>query len=372
MFKLKVQTLQEEVAKMVSAAKRSRLVHNPIFVTGKKESGTVTLSFKGDVLAVQKTIETEVTQDIEFSVSVYEFQLKVSSLPDDEDVEFVMKKQNKNIVLKWGRNNGIILLTLSEENKDIELPEIGESLTLPKGKWHYFSRNVAPFCAMYNDKVAKKFPALVGVHFSKCDTGVVVEATNSTKAIRVIEEISWFSVPLIIPSEVIHAVAEIISSKETIQISLSDLKSHILIETDSVKVIARVLDGDFVNTENLFCGKDAAIVWRTDRMELLETTRRVKRLGGTLPTLHVLKKESKHYAILKDILNEQIGAVIESEQEEGFIVNPNNLEAALTVLRSEEVLLAFEGNTKPITILSGDEEEEKNDIKVMISQMKEV
>ncbi|HCG4536144.1 TPA: hypothetical protein NJY08_004997, partial [Salmonella enterica subsp. enterica serovar Typhi str. AG3] len=193
----------------------------------------------------------------------------------------------------------------------------------------------------------------------------------SVRAIRVIEEMSWFSIPLTIPSEVINAFAELVSPKETIQVSLSSSKSEILIESDNVQAVARILDGEFPNTEKTFSNTDATVVWRTDRMGLLDTTRRVKRLGGSSPTLHVIKKEKKHYAILKDILTEQISAVVESEDSTGFSVNANNLEAALTVLRTEEVILAFNGKTKPITLFAGEEEDREN-MKVMIGQMKEL
>lgn len=373
MFKIKVESLQNEVTKIVSAAKRSRLTQSYIFVSASKEKGTVSFSFSGDLLSVEKTIETEVSKDLSFATSVLEFQLKVSSLPDEVEIT-VYQTPKGNIQLKWGSGSGIILLTVNEDKIELTLPEISQSISFPEGKWHYFRWNFATFCALPNSKAAEKAPTCTGINFSKTEDGIIVQATNSVKAIKSIEEMDWFNTSLTIPCDTFHSISELIPSNEIVTVSLDNTGSKIIIEGSKVLAISRLLDGKFPNTDTLFCDETAPIVWRADRMELLETTRRVKKLGGQFPIMKVVKNETKHFAILKDILTEKIGAVIESEQKEGFMINANNLEAALTVLRSEEVLLAFTQKTAPITLLSGDEDEENNNrshLKIMIGQLEE-
>jgi len=373
MFKINVERLQNEVSNIVTAAKRSRLQQSYIFVSASKEKGTVSFSFSGEILSVAKTIETEVTEDLSFATSVLEFQLKVSSLPDEVEITVALNPKG-HLFLKWGNGSGIILLTVDEERIELIPPECIKSISFPQGKWNYFTLNFATFCALPNSKAAEKSPTCAGVNFSKSEIGTVVQATNSVKAIKSIEEMDWFDVALTIPRDTFFAITEIVPSNEIITVSLDQTKTKIIIEGSSFFAISRLLDGNFPNTEKLFCDKNSSIVWRADRMELLETTRRVKKLGGQTPIMSVFKKDTKHYAVLKDILTEKIGAVIDSDKEEGFVVNPNNLEAALTVLRTEEVLLAFTQKSAPITLLSGDDDESENNrsnLKVMIAQVKQ-
>ncbi len=370
MFKINVESLQKEVTKIVSAAKRSKLTQSYIFVSASKEKGTVSFSFSGDLLSVVKTFETDVTEDFSFTTSVLEFQLKVSSLPDEVEIE-VSPYRKGHVQLKWGNGSGITMLTVDKDKIELNLPEKVQSISFPKGKWNYFRLNFAPFCALPNSKAAEKIPTCAGINFSKTEIGTIVQATNSMRAIKSVEEIDWFDTSLTIPGATLFAISELISSDEIITVSLDNTGSNIIIEGSNVLAISRLIDGKFPNTEKSFCDENATVVWRADRMELLETTRRVKKLGGQTPFMNIYKKDTKHYAVLKDILNEKIGAVVVSEVDEGFEVNANSLEAALTVLRSEEVLLAFTKKSAPITILSGDDGEDesnRNNLKVMIAQ----
>lgn len=370
MFKINVESLQSEVNKIVTAAKRSRLTQSYIFVSASKEKGTVSFSFSGELLSVVKTIETEVTEDLSFATSVLEFQLKVSSLPDEVEI-MVSPAPKGHVFLKWGSGSGIMLLTVKEDKIELNMLETVQSISIPKGKWNYFRLNFAPFCALPNSKAAEKVPTCTGINFKKNESGTVVQASDSGKAIKSVEELDWFDTPLTIPCATFFSISELISSDEMITLSLDKTGSNIVIEASKVFAISRLIDGEFPNMDKLFSDENATIVWRADRMALLETTRRVKKLGGQTPTMKVFKNESKHYAALKNILTEKISAVIDSEVEEGFIVNPNGLEAALTVLRTEEVLLAFSGKSAPITLMSSDETEDDNssNIKIMIGQL---
>ncbi|MFY0520574.1 hypothetical protein ACOMCU_22495 [Lysinibacillus sp. UGB7] len=371
MFKINVEILQNEVSKIVSAAKRSRLTQSYIFVSASKEKGTVSFSFSGELLSVVKTIETEVSKDLSFATSVLEFQLKVSSLPDEVEIS-VFSSPKDNVQLKWGSGSGITLLTVKENEIALTSPDTSQSISFPEGKWNYFRLNFATFCALPNSKAAIKEPTCTGINFSKTENGIIVQATNSVKAIKSIEEMDWFDTSITIPCDTFYSITELISSNEIVTVSLDKTGSNIIIESSKVLAISRLIDGKFPDTEKLFCDETAPIIWRADRMELLETTRRVKKLGGQTPVMKVFKKDTKHFAVLKDILIEKIGAVVESEVKEGFSVNPNNLEAALTVLRSEEVLLAFTQKTAPITLLSGDEDDDnRSNLKVMIGQVKQ-
>lgn len=382
MFKINVEKLQSEIGKMVSAAKRSRLSNSHIFVKSSESKGTVTFSFVGELLSVERVVETEVTEDFSFATSVLEFQLKVSSLPAEIELTFTKREQG-HMYIKWGRNSGIVLLTVEKEEQPIKRPEGTSAISMSKGDWHYIARNFAPFTALPTSAAAQSVPTAAGVHFSKSRKGVQVQATNSHRAIKSVLEMDWFDEDLSIPSDVFYSVAELIPSSEIITVTLDDTKTKLIIEGENVLAVARILDGKFVDTDAMFCDATAPILWRADRMALLETTRRVKKLGSVNklgsenPILYVFKKDTRHFAVLKGVLTEQIGAVVETDDETGFVVNANNLEAALTVLRSDEVILAFLGKSKPITLFSGDIPEDSegkvikiDPMKVMIGQMK--
>ncbi len=371
MFQISSNVLQSVVSKMVKAAKRARLASGHIHVNTNKKEQTVTFSFAGTTLSVVKTIEAKVTSDSTFTATFSEFQSKISPLPVETKLTLEFTSTN-NISIKWGSSSRILMFTVPTTEINFNVPEIKESFSLPAGKIHFYSRNIATFCALDNSKIKEKYPVSVGVRFSKDTSGqLVLQASTGYRSIRCTEkDISWFDTSISIHSEIINATAELIEEDQDISISLATNNNTIVITCSGVTVVARLLDGDFPDYSSKFSNENANHVCRVDRLDLLETTRRVKQLctDKTKPYIHFSVEGKKIFAVHSDVIKEQVAALFENSSKEDFALDFNNLEAALTVLRTEEVLIAFSEKLKPLTLFSGDEKESDN-LVVLVGQV---
>lgn len=370
MFKIKSDNLKKVVSEICSAFKHSKVEGAAIKLATNSETGLLTISASGENISFEKYVKVTVEKASMFYTTPYELQLKVSTLPEEVYVN-VTENDKGHYYLSWGRGNGILLLTCSEETiTNLDKVETTQSISLEGKKWNYITRNIMPFSASPAEKIAKIHPVTVGLNFEKQGNGVLVQATNAARAIKGLFNFDWFSKPITIPGATMRAVSDLISSTEILTISTDEKQSFIVIESPTVKIVSKLLEGKFIDTMHLYSNeKEAPIVWRTDRLELIEVARRIKRLDPVTPIVSILTKKNKCFATLPGVLVEQIGAVIESENKEGFSFNAFSLEAALSVLRCEEVLITCNKKGEAVTFSNGDEgEEEKEDVVVLLGQ----
>lgn len=373
MFKIESSLLQDEIARIKGGADKASLAQGHIFINSSTAEQSVSMYFVSDDLKVQKTIEAKVTVDAQFAAVASEFALKVGALPKDVMVQ--VKLENKKAVLSWGRNSSIHLQLAPEISPAIEIPEEVVSVEWEPGTIGFLTRNFVPFSAAPSNNRIATFPAIQGVYFSKNDIGELkVEATNASKSIVGMFNFDWFEENFAIPAGTLLSLNAVISSTSPIELGLNEQRTLLVIKCANTIAISRILSGKFPDISQHFTDENnAKIVWRADRMELLETARRTKKLsaGALRDPIITLKKDGKqHYVVLQDILTEQVGAVVESEATENIILDANNLEAALTVLRSEEILMTFNGASLALTVQPGDEGSAEA-IRVLVAQMKE-
>lgn len=372
MFKIEANVLQEAVEQVVNGAKRARLAKGHIFINASNDLQEVKFYFVGENLQIEKKLPVKVNADFQISTTAHEFALKISALPKDVEVKFELIANN-NVKVSWGRESSLTLLSTPETAPSIEVPEVVTDIRWGSGVLHYFARNFSGFCALENSTHAEKMPIITGVYFVKDDTEqLVAEATNAIRGIRSTFNYEWFEENFAIPAETLNSVAEVISPESEVSLGLNDKRTILVIKSGNTIALSRILSGSFPDLTKNYSDKNADILWRVDRLELLETTRRVKRLGGLKPILRTGNNGSKTYAVLDGVLSEQIGALIESDLKDNFSVNAENLEAALTVLRSEEIIIAFgksqKGKSQALTIFSGDEDSAEK-IAVMLAQV---
>ncbi|MBQ0137968.1 MAG: hypothetical protein KBT36_01585 [Kurthia sp.] len=374
MFRIKSEELKLVVGKFAGAYRNSLVKDTCVTVATSKTSQIVSISFVANGIAVQERFTADVTADGSFNTSMSELSLKVSILPEEVYISFEPK--GTNYTIRWGRGNGILLRVQADEVLPFPIPKKSESISFAPGKWEHFTRFFTPFCSKRGEEIVNRLPITLGVNFKKIPkVGMVASATNSSKIIQNSFDVDWFSTEVTIARDTFQVVSCLTSSKDIMELSLDDSKGSIIVETSTTTVIASLLDGDFPNIEQFLGNEQAEIVWRTDRLELLEVARRVKRLAPDKCAIDIFKKDNKYFATLKGVLTEQIGSVIETEVEAGMRLSANCLEAALTVLRSEEVLLTLsKEKLAHVTIFSGDPQEdgETDNLKVVLGQVKEV
>lgn len=366
MFTINGGELQTVVSGLTKGAKRARLGENRVFVSSVG-SNEVVFYFVGEELQVQKTIQGEVTKPFTFATTVHELEVKVGALPDDETITLELEGEKLN--LKWGRSSKISMSLVPEVSPSIEIPTAIDSVKWSPGELHVLSRSLPAFSAITNSDSAQKYPVLRGLYFSKDDTGeVTVRATNSARAVtKHTSGIEWFDdFFAAIPTETILGLAEILPNDSEVTVSINSAKSLLLFESGYTKAVSRILIGDFPAIDKAYTlPKDAKAIWRVDRMELLNTARRIKKLGGDKPIMLFKRDGAKSFVELPTVLFEQIGASVEGEDFE-FAVHSDYLELCLTLYRTDEVLLCLTEKDKPLTVLV----EGNEDMKALIAQVK--
>lgn len=353
MFRINSKEMKSAVEAIMKSARRAKLKDTIIDVQSI-ENGIV-FKFAGSELYVSHTANAEVDSDIFFSTTVFELNLKVSSLPDGEVIT-VMEKENK-IFLKWGRNSLIRVERVDSQCKEIDFISKSEKLNWSYATIQNITRNIPSFTAVPGSNLLKKIPTLAGIFLQKDGEKVQLHATNSNKAISMVEtDISWFEESATIPAEAWFAMYELFSIDSLITVS-NNGSSLVRFESEQTVIISRLINGEFPNVSALYVQDgQASTTWRVDRLELLEGTRRARHLMDRSSLIEFQCDGKKTFLILKDQLQQQIGAMVEGNTKR-FQVNAEDLELILSILRTEDVIFLY-NNGKSMTI-RGDEEETK-------------
>jgi DNA polymerase III sliding clamp (beta) subunit (PCNA family) len=363
MFKIQGEQLQLVVISMVKGARKARAGEAPVFMSGDKK-GKVTFYFSGPDLQVEKTVSANVEKEFSIATTMLELEIKVKALPSEEDIDVAI--EGKQLYLRWGRNNEISCDTLPETAPLIEIPELMDSVKWKPGLLHQISRSVPPFCAAPNSQD----PHLAGVNFSKDeDTGeCFVRATNRVRAVTINARAGeWFEgVNLTIPTATIVGLGEALSAEGEVTIGINEQRSLIVFECGSTKAVSRVLSGTFPPIDSIYTkDSDATSEWTFDRMELIEVSRRVKKLSPSKPTMHFYQDGAKVMMELVGVLKQQVGAMVEGEESISFAVHAEYMEVAAQMYRTDEIKILFSHERSPLTIRC----EETEDVKTLIAQV---
>lgn len=367
MFKIQGEGLQQIVQGITKGAKKARLGESRVFISSTEEN-IVKFYFVGEELQVEKTLECVTTEQFAFATTMMELEIKVGALPDDELIH--VEKKGDRVLLNWGRSSNIMMEIVPEISPEISIPQATDTVTWGPGKLHMLGRSLPYFTAISNSASANKFPVLRGLYFGKEETGEVkVRASNRGRAVTVnTQGMEWFDgIFCSIPTETIMGLIEILPSDSELRVSINAEKTLIVFESGHTKAVSRLLVGEFPAIDDKYVSEESAkTIWRVDRLQLLETVRRIKRLGGNLPSMVFRVEGTKAFAELPGVLIEQIGASIEGEEQLGFILHSDYLELALTLHRTEEVLLCVNAINSPVTIL---DDSETHDTKVLIAPL---
>ena len=370
MFRINSKDLKIVVDRVMKSARRAKLKNTVIDViaTGK----TIILKFGGSELFVSQKIQADITKELNFSTTVMELNLKVSALPNSELIT-VEEKDNK-IYFKWGRSSLVRVERVDNQCIEMSFEAQGESI-----EWSYKSiqriTRMTSFTAINGTAVANKIPQLAGIYIQNKNNYTELHASDSKKAISMVAtDIRWFDEPAAIPTETWFAMYELFSKDSIINIS-SNGKSLVKFESESTVIISRIIVGTYPDLSSIYVQPEqTATRWTIDRLELLEATRRARHLITTTGSNIELNSDGKKtYLVLKDQLVQQIGAMIVGDIKK-FIINPEDLELILSILRTEDIVLSYRNLSSSMTIcgVANEESEDKTeemDIKCMLSTM---
>lgn len=364
MFKVKGQDLQSLVGGLTRGARKARLGESHVFIEGNEDE--VRFYFVGEDLQVEKVLPAKVEKPFACATTMAELDIKVMALPDDEEI--TVELDGNLLYLKWARSSQIAVVTVPETAPMIDIPKGVDSVMWKPGYVQVMARSLPPFTALPNSKIVNDYPVMAGLYISKDNETdeVFVRATDRARAVTVnARGMEWFDgIHASIPIETVMALADILASDSEVNVQINEQRTLLVFESGRTKAVSRLLIGDFPPIDNAYTKRESAeSEWIFDRLELLETARRVKRLAGAQPFITFNVDGSKVMAELPGTLVQQIGAAVEGKKFP-FKVHADYLEVALTMFRTEEVQVLFAGEQSPLTIVC----EETDDVKTLIAQ----
>lgn len=153
-----------------------------------------------------------------------------------------------------------------------------------------------------------------------------------------------FDVKCVIPAKTLNELSKLFNNDETSSISIYFTSKHILFEMDNCIIISRLLEGDFINYENVFTDEYTTLI-TVDRSFLLDSLERAS----------LISKDAKKNPVKLNISADML--VITSNTEAGtsyeeipieldgidieIAFNPRYLIDALKIIEDEKITMQF-------------------------------
>jgi len=315
-------------------------------------NGTLKLTGNDLSIGIEKKIDIEVIEPGSVVISSRLFGEIIRKLPSST-VE-ISYEGNK---VKINCEHSKFVLTGQDPLEFPELPDVSNDNTFDIDRELFKTMIKQTIFATSQDE---NRPILTGSLIELADkTLSIVSIDGYRLALRSAAVESENNVKVVVPSKALSEVNKIISSSDSddnkLVISLTD--KHILFEIDDVKVVSRLLEGEFIKYSQMF-PKEFKTKVEIDTNEFLNGVERAS----------LLAKEGRNNSIkfivgsdtLEITSNAEIGSVNESididmdgnELEIGF--NPRYIFEALKVIDSEKVTLEFLSSVSPCIIRPAD------------------
>jgi len=318
------------------------------------EAYNSTLKLTGNDLniGIEKKIDIDIIEPGSVVISSRLFGEIIRKLPSS-DVELSL--DDNKLTIKCEKSK--FVLTGQDPLQFPELPSVTDENSLSMDKELFNSMIKQTIFAISQDE---NRPILTGSLLELKDNVLsIVSIDGKRLAVRkaTIESNSNFK--MVVPAKALNEVNKIIASsnKDESEFTILSTDKHILFEVDDIKVVSRLLEGEFIKYAQMFPTEFKTKV-EVDTDELLSSVERAS----------LLAKEGKNGAIklavgpnmIEITSNAEIGSVNESvfidmdgnELEIGF--NPRYISEALKVIDSEKVVLEFITEVSPCIIKPAD------------------
>lgn len=167
-------------------------------------------------------------------------------------------------------------------------------------------------------------------------------------------------IKVIISSKVLSDITKIVNNDEDIKVTLTD--KHIIFYLNSSTLYSTIIEGEFINYENMFI-KDNTTIIEISKTELLESIERASIISKDNKKNPVKLKLTQGQVIITS--NAELGNVyeeVDADQDGPEIeiaFNPRYLTDVLKVIDSEKVKMYFSGTLSPCFIMVPNSEEYK-------------
>lgn len=315
-------------------------------------NGTLKLTGNDLNIGIEKKIDIEIDQPGAVVISSRLFGEIVRKLPPSE-VSLSLEDNQLKIICEKSK----FVLTGQDPLQFPELPSVTNDNALSMDKELFNSMIKQTIFAISQDE---NRPILTGSLIELKDGILTIVSIDGKRlALRNATIDSTSDFKMVVPAKALNEVNKIIASsnKDDSDFTILSTDKHILFEVDDIKVVSRLLEGEFIKYSQMFPTEfKTSVEVNTD--ELLHSVERASLLAreGKNGAIKLAVKEN----LIEITSNAEIGSVNESvtvdmsgnELEIGF--NPRYISEALKVIDSEKVILKFITGVSPCIIKPAD------------------
>lgn len=255
--------------------------------------------------------------------------------------------------IRGGRSDFSIRTIAADEFPPLPEPE-GEQVTIEAASFVAALKQVVPAASSDDSR-----PILTGVLIAATEGGVRLVATDSYRlAVRDLPGTSVLASgqSVLVPSRALHEVARLVDTTQELVIEIAERDAAFRV--DGLRVVTRLIDGDFPNYEGLIPDKNPNRL-TVSRSALLDAARRVRLMAqeSTPVRLGMSGDGLELVAITQDV-GEAHESVDASYNGEDLTVafNAQFLLDGVDVADSEQVHLETIDALKPAILRAGDDE----------------
>jgi DNA polymerase-3 subunit beta len=290
-------------------------------------------------------INAQVKEIGRVAVDAKKFFEIIKSLPDG-DVS--LKNNNSLFIIKGGRSE--FKISSQTGNDFPELPEVDKSIC-----YKILASDLKDMIkeTIFSVSLDESRPVLMGELFEIKNQEIIMVALDGFRiAFRNINiDENYESMEAIIPSKTLSEILKVLPNSGNISIYFTE--KHALFELDQCKIVTRLIEGKFLNYENIFVEKYNIIV-KVNRQSFLESIARASLIAITN------KKNPVELEIKKDIIIITSNTDLDTSYEElpaeinggelKIAFNPKYLIDVLRVISSEKVAMQFTDELSPCVI----------------------
>jgi DNA polymerase III sliding clamp (beta) subunit (PCNA family) len=358
MFKIPAEMLKGVVNPLAKSARKSGAGNKTVYISTTEE-GAVSFYYADAALSVERKVNAAIESELAVATSLFELDQKVSALPSHEEI--LLQVQDNQLKMKWGGRDSHISVDLLPETMPIlEPPTPDTTVSWKPGALHGIVRMMLPFCASPGHEKASTMPAILGIQFTKDETGeVLLRATDSFKYIRCLAaKLNWFDKPLALEARILQAVSDVLSPDAEITVGISK-SGLVMFKTGLATCVTTPLNG-LLPSEHLDTAfnYNAKSKIRLDRLEFIELLRRVRTVSASNKPYTILVLKNGHIVAQTPggELVQDMSGTIEGAGVEAIAFHASHMEIAATFFqlpansRSDEIVLHVNSHKSPITI----------------------
>jgi DNA polymerase-3 subunit beta len=244
---------------------------------------------------------------------------------------------------------------------DVVMPESGQTEGDESTKNKYYTISSAQFKNMirqtvFSVAIDNSKPVLCGQLFDiRGDVIQLVSVDGFRISLRkwTLDGDTEGDIKMVVPGKAMDEISKILSADSDVNINFYYTDKHILFDLNNCIVVSRLLEGEFINYENMFTSESTTLITAT-RSEILESINRATLISKDSKKNPVKLKIAD--SIIAISCNTEMGtsyeelSVLQDGPDLEIAFNPKYLTDVFKVLDAEKITIAFTSPLSPCII----------------------